>query len=292
MQNALTVDVEDWYQTSDFDFPLQTWDRFEDRVDANTRKLLDLFDGFGVKGTFFVLGCVAKKHPGLVTEIVSRGHELASHGGWHQMLTRMTLAEIRSDLTWSKALLEDLSGQAVTAFRAPSWSVSHQNLEVLALLEELGFRVDSSLQPFRTPLSGMKGVPHHPFHPVVGGRRLNLVEFPSCVARLFGTAFPFSGGLYLRILPVGIITAMLRRVNRERAGMVYVHPWEVDVQQPRITRSPVIRLTHYYHLRTTERKLQRLLAQFQFGRLQDVVAGQDVPDVELAGSGGTQVAFR
>lgn len=285
MDTVLTVDVEDWYQTSDFNFPVDTWGAYEDRVEKNTYELLELFDRRAAKATFFVLGCVGYAHPKLVQDIADAGHEVGCHGGWHQMLTRMTPLEVRKDLVWSKALLEDLSGKPVTAFRAPSWSISWDNLYVLILLEELGFEVDSSLQPFRTPLSGVAKVPRRPFHPVVQGKALRLLEFPSCVDQVLGLNIPFSGGLYLRMMPTAIVDALLQRVRRRGPSMVYVHPWEFDPEQPHLTKSPLIELTHYYGLSSTKRKLEHLLNKFTFCRLSDVAAAHTFPKMTLAKEG-------
>ncbi|MCL6452420.1 MAG: polysaccharide deacetylase family protein [Alicyclobacillus sp.] len=283
MDNVLTVDVEDWYQTSDFDFPISTWCTFPDRVVDNTLRLLDLFDQYQHKGTFFVLGCVAQEHPQLVREIAARGHEVASHGGWHQMWTRMTLEEIAADARWSKDLLEQLAGCAVQAFRAPSWSLSPQNVRALQALEEVGYRVDSSLQPFRTPLSGFPQAPTEPFHPVIGGVRLELVEVPSTVIRRGPLRIPFAGGLYLRVWPTAILRRLVAWHNQTAPAMVYVHPWEVDPRQPRLPCSPLVRFAHYHGLQRTEDRLHALLAASRFIRLCDWVATHSFPDVSIGG---------
>ncbi|MCZ8512622.1 DUF3473 domain-containing protein [Paenibacillus filicis] len=264
MLNALTVDVEDWYMTSDFDIPHQEWHRFEDRVAGSTRMLLELFEKYEVKGTFFILGCVASRHPELVAEIAGRGHEIASHGYWHRMLTRLSEEEFREDLRLSKRLLEEISGSPVTMFRAPSWSIAKDRFHYLRIMEEEGFHCDSSLQPFRTPLSGVDGAPLEPFMPVVNGRKLELLEFPPTVLQMKGIRMPFSGGFYLRVLPYPFIRQALRSVNRTRPGMIYIHPWEVDPDQPRLPGSPLVRLSHYYRLRSTLGKLERLLQDFEF----------------------------
>lgn len=284
--NALTVDVEDWYQTSDFNFPVTTWGNYEDRVDGNTRRVLDLFDEFGVKGTFFVLGCVAEKSPQLLREILARGHEIGSHGGWHQMLTQMSWDEITDDIRYGKRILEDISGQSVKYFRAPSWSLSPRTYRVLELLESEGFMCDSSLQPFHTPLSGVRGAPHFPFRPALNGKVLNLIEYPSTVLKFGRGTLPFAGGLYLRVLPTFFIQWALRKVNAQRPGMVYVHPWEFDPDQPRITNSPLLRFTHYYHLTATEPKLRALFKQFDFGPLGDVIQDRKFPVVSLMSNEG------
>lgn len=278
---VFTVDVEDWYQTSDFHFPRDTWPQYECRVLPNTLRILDLLDTFQAKGTFFVLGCIAQQHPQLVREIYSRGHEVACHGGWHQMLTRMTPSEVKEDITWAKSLLEDLTGNPIRAFRAPSWSISWGNLWVLELLESLGFVVDSSVQPFRTPLSGMKGVPKMPFHPRINGRDLNILEVPPTVGSLVGMPVPFSGGLYLRMVPIPIIRSLLRKAGELGLAMLYTHPWEWDGGQPRLPVSWLIRFVHYYHLRVTEDKVTDLLYKFQFTTLWESVRDVEFPRIDL-----------
>jgi polysaccharide deacetylase family protein (PEP-CTERM system associated) len=288
--NALTVDVEDWYMTSDFDYPQDTWEQFEDRVVPSTMRLLDLFDRYQAKGTFFVLGCVADRHPGLIMEIDRRGHEIGSHGYWHRMLTRMTADEFRADLRASKETLERIVKKPVVLFRAPSWSVSADRYEYLRIMQEEGFLCDSSLQPFHTPLSGVSGAPVEPFVPVVDGEALQLVEFPPTVWKLGAWTMPFSGGFYLRALPYPLIRHALKRVNRSRPGMIYVHPWEIDLGQPRMRASVLTRLSHYYRLETTYRKLERLLGEFAFATLGEILhEGQaDYPRIVLKASAKAQ----
>lgn len=283
MDNVLTVDVEDWYMTSDLNIPVDQWDHFEDRVQGNTLRILDLFDEYQVKGTFFVLGCVAQKFPAMVREIARRGHEVGSHGTWHQLLTHMTRTQIYDDIAKSKFILEELTGQQVQCYRAPSWSISSERFYVWDILEDLGFTVDSSLQPFRTPLSGIRRAPTQPFHPIVNGRQLSILEFPPAVARVWGQTVPFSGGLYLRVWPSRIIKFLLSHVNRTQPGSIYVHPWEFDEQQPQIAQSPLIRFTHYHNLHTTENKLHALLEEFAFVRLKDVIETNSYPAINLTG---------
>ncbi|MCL6547573.1 MAG: DUF3473 domain-containing protein [Alicyclobacillus sp.] len=286
MRIAFTVDVEDWYQTSDLNLPYDTWSDRERRVEHNTHRLLDLLDTHGGQATFFVLGCVAAEHPGLVREIVRRGHELACHGYGHRMLTHMTPEEIRTDVQHAKSLLEDVGGVPVVSYRAPSWSLESRNCYVLALLEDLGFQVDSSLQPFRTPLSGMANAPLTPFHPVVGGRRLSIVEVPSTVHQLGPVRYPFSGGLYLRLWPIRFVAWSLRQAAKSRLSMVYVHPWEIDPGQPDIAPSRLIRFTHYHNLASTEAKIRHLLSAFTARPLRECLVGQHFPPRALDTRGG------
>lgn len=288
MKNALTIDVEDWYMTSDFSFDVATWGNYEDRVVGNTMRLLELFAHYGVKGTFFVLGCVAEQFPHLVEEIARNGHEIASHGGWHQMINKMSLDEFREDIRFSKKVLEEISGQKVELYRAPSWSITPDRYDALRILAEEGFTCDSSLQPFRTPLSGVAGSPLEPFIQVLDQEPLELLEFPPTVLKKAGVTMPFCGGFYLRALPYPVLAWALRQVNRTRNGLIYVHPWEIDTEQPRLEASAVVRFVHYYNLNTTWGKLERLLQEFSFTTLGEIVAEgrHGYEPIALAAAGG------
>lgn len=277
MKNALTIDVEDWYQTQDFNFPLKSWSGIEDRVVGSTETILEILSCYDVKATFFVLGCVAQKYPGLVRKIDALGHEIGSHGAWHQMVSKQSREEFRKDLRTSKDILENITGKAVRLFRAPSWSITRDTLWALQILDEEGFTGDSSIQPFETPLSGIKGAPQVPFHPVIDNHKLKLVEYPPPVLPLGRCILPFAGGFYLRIWPYAFVARALRSVNKARPGMVYVHPWEIDEQQPRVKASPLIRFIHYYNLKTTEQKLKRLLTDFNFVSLGELISEGQFP---------------
>lgn len=281
MKNAITIDVEDWYQTNGLDLPISTWSQYVDRLVIHTQIILRLLAKYNVKGTFFILGCVAQKHPDLVKEINDGGHEIASHGGWHQMLHKMTLAEFRTDVVFSKQILEQISGQKVVLYRAPSWSISSDNYEVLQILKEEGFTCDSSLQPFRTPLSGINNAPSKPFYPIIKGQKIGILEFPQTVLRLGKFTFPFSGGFYMRLMPSFIISWALKIINREGPGMIYFHPWEFDLLQPRVKTTPLIRLAQYYNLKSTEKKLEKLLQQFEFVPLGQIIQEGQFPDKAL-----------
>lgn len=271
MKIALTVDVEDWYQTHDFSFPPETWSSYEDRVEYSTKKLLDILEEANIRGTFFVLGCVAHKHPLLIREIRDRGHEIGSHGGWHRMVSSLSPEEFREDLVWSKKLLEGITGREIRIFRAPSWSISRETLWALEILEEEGFICDSSIQPFKTPLSGIKGAPVQPYHPVVNGRSLKLIEFPPTVLQLGWLRIPFSGGFYLRLFPRFLVKAAFKQVSRKSPGILYLHPWEFDPEQPRLKVSPLVSFVHYYNLENNHSKVKKLLRDFSFVPLGEIL---------------------
>lgn len=279
--NAMTVDVEDWYMTNGLNVPRSAWHSCEDRIVPSTMRVLDLFERYSVKATFFVLGCVAEKHPSLVERIAAAGHEVGTHGQWHRMLTEMSVDEIVEDVMQSKRVLERITGKPVRMFRAPSWSITPETYRMLPLLEREGFVCDSSIQPSRTPLSGIAGAPEEPFHPVVDGRRLDLLEFPALVFGWGKWKIPFGGGFYLRALPYRFVRSALQQVNLRRPGMIYVHPWEFDPDQPRLRTSPLIRLAQYYRLEDTAPKVERLLQDFRFATVGEVLSANVFADMPL-----------
>jgi polysaccharide deacetylase family protein (PEP-CTERM system associated) len=224
-----------------------------------------------VKATFFVLGYIAEKHPELIKKLADKGHEIGSHGSFHKLVYKQTKEEFREDVKNSKKLLEDITGQQVTLFRASSWSISEDTLWALGILEEEGYKCDSSIQPFKTPLSGINGAPKMPYHPIIDGNGLGILEFPPTVMPLGKKAVPFCGGLYLRTLPIAFIKYALRKVNKTGPGLIYVHPWEVDMQQPRLEVPVHIKFTHYYNLKNTLNKLENLLNTFEFVPLGDII---------------------
>lgn len=282
MLNALTVDLEDWYHTNGLNIPKARWNDLPSTVYPNTMKLLDLFDEFKVKATFFILGDVAVKYPHLINEIVHRGHEIGSHGMNHQLVYKQSIEEFKRDVFQSIQTLEELSGQKIRFYRAPSWSISQDRLEVLHFLEQNGIICDSSLQPFKTPLSGINGIPIQPFKPIIKGKSLNLIEFPPTVMNVSrNLSFPFAGGFYLRFFPYQMIKKLLTYVNLKRPGMVYVHPWEIDPKIPRWKTSLLIKIIQYYRLQSTEIKLRKLLKEFDFAPIGEVLKYQEIQHKEI-----------
>jgi polysaccharide deacetylase family protein (PEP-CTERM system associated) len=273
-RNAFSVDVEDWYQVSDFEavvaFP--AWDRFESRVTRNTERVLDLLAEHDVRATFFVLAWNAERHPGLVRRIADAGHEIASHGYAHRLIYEHSPGEFRDDVLRSKKILEDLAGAPVLGYRAPSFSVTAASLWALDVLLECGFRYDSSVFPIRDRLYGIPNARRFPFVIRAAGDR-ELVEFPMSTVRAAGRNWPLGGGAYLRIFPYRYMRWGIRRVNGEgQPALVYVHPWELDPEQPRL-RAPGKRgvSVHYVNLTRTEGRLRRLLGDFAFAPVRDVL---------------------
>ena len=275
MVNAMTVDVEDYFQVSAFDHVVKrdAWPGMESRVVANTERLLDLFDEFDVHGTFFVLGWVAERHPSLVRTIVARGHELASHGYGHRLVYSQTPDEFRTDVRRAKRLLEDTGGVEVRGYRAPSFSVTSRSLWALDVLFEEHYRYDASIFPIRHDRYGIPDAPRWP-HAIdrPAGR---FYEVPGSTIRLGGTNLPIAGGGYFRVLPYAWTRFGISRVNRvERQPIVfYLHPWEIDPDQPRLPAGVLSRFRHYRNLHHTENRLRRLMRDFQFAPLASVLPG-------------------
>lgn len=270
--NAMTVDVEDYFQVSAFEpyIPRDRWDQLPQRVERNTRLILDLFAAQGAKATFFTLGWVAERHPALIRRIVAEGHELASHGYAHIRVTQQTPAQFREDVIRTKALLEDLGGVAVQGYRAASYSIGAGNLWALAELEQAGYRYSSSIYPIRHDLYGMPEAPRFAFHPA---NAPTLLEVPITTVTVFGQTLPCGGGGFFRLWPYALSRWALRRVNQSdrQSGIFYFHPWEIDPDQP---RQPGInfktRLRHYLNLSRMERRLQALLRDFRWDRMDRV----------------------
>ena len=264
--NAMSVDVEDYFQVSAFDavVPREAWDRFEPRVERNTDHLLGLFSNSGVKATFFVLGWIAERQRGLVKRIVDAGHEIASHGFGHRLIYEQTPEEFRQDVRRAKATLEDASGHEVHGYRAPSFSVTKSSLWALDVLIEEGHRYDASIFPIHHDRYGIPGAPRHPH--VLRRAGGTLVEVPPSTVRVGPLNLPIAGGGYFRLLPYRWTTWGIRRVNQVegRPVIFYLHPWEVDPDQPQLPGSVLSRFRHYHRLRETEPRLRRLLSEFRF----------------------------
>lgn len=269
-----SVDVEDYFQVEAFagEIPRAEWDRWPSRVVANTHRLLDICDEYGVKGTYFTLGWVGSKFPALVREIHERGHELACHSYWHRLVYSLSPDEFRQDLREAREALEQASGVRVVGYRAPSWSITAKSVWALDILAEEGFTYDSSIFPIRHDLYGFPGAQRTPYHvETKGGSR--IAEYPPATVRLRGMNFPAAGGGYLRILPFPYTEWAIRRLAGEASPVivVYVHPWEVDPEQPRIAGPAKSRFRHYTNLRAMQPRIRRLLAKHPFQPFREIV---------------------
>jgi polysaccharide deacetylase family protein (PEP-CTERM system associated) len=276
--NAMTIDVEEHFHVSVFDglVPRADWDRMESRVCANTSRLLEILADAHVRATFFVLGWVGERQPALVREIAAGGHEVASHGYAHRLIYDQTPAAFRDDVRRAKLLLEDASGQAVVGYRAPSYSITPRSLWALDILMEEGYAYDSSVFPIRHDRYGIPVSARHPYTITRGGR--TLIEVPASTVRRGPFNLPVAGGGYFRILPYGWTRAGVARLNRveRRPAVFYIHPWEIDAAQPRLGASRLGRFRHYRNLHKTEGRLQRLLTDFRFGTMSELIAALPV----------------
>jgi polysaccharide deacetylase family protein (PEP-CTERM system associated) len=264
--NAMSVDVEDYFQVSAFDRVVSRagWDDFESRVVPNTERILELFASEGVRSTFFVLGWVAERFPRLVRQIAAAGHEIASHGYHHQLLYTLTPAQFREDVRAAKALLEQTSGTAVTGFRAPSYSIVESSLWALDILIEEGYAYDTSIFPIHHDRYGIPNAERHEH--VIHRKAGTLIELPASTTRVGNVNLPIAGGGYFRLLPYAWTRWGIRRVNRQEKKPVvfYFHPWEIDPDQPRFAVGAASRLRHYTGLDRTPERLRRLMREFRF----------------------------
>ncbi len=271
--NAMTIDVEDYFHVSVFDgvVPRHFWEGFESRVCANTERLLDIFEAYEVTGTFFVLGWVAERFPQLVRRIAAAGHEVASHGYGHRLVYDQTPKAFREDVRRAKALLEREAGTPVLGYRAPSYSVTPRSLWALDILIEEGYRYDSSIFPIRHDRYGIPLSPRHAY--VLERPKGSLVEAPASTARFGPLNLPIAGGGYFRILPYGWTHWGISRVNRleGRPVIFYLHPWEIDPDQPRLKAGLLSRFRHYRNLGATEGRLRQLFTDFKFGPMARVL---------------------
>lgn len=277
--HAMTVDVEDYYHVSAFEkaIPREEWEQWPSRVESNTQRLLGLFDEQGIRATFFVLGWVAERHPQLVRDIARLGHEIASHGYSHRLVYRQTPEEFREETARSKTLLEDLIQRPVIGYRAASYSITRDSLWALDILAELGFEWDSSIFPVHHDRYGVPGSPVTPYR-LRTPRGRQLLEFPLTTAPVLGQRLPAAGGGYFRLYPYWLSRALLRRAARSGPTIFYLHPWEVDPQQPRVHHaSRLSRFRHYNNLQHCEPRLRRLLADFPFGTVSEVLTHTTLP---------------
>ena len=269
--NAMSVDVEDYFQVYAFEKALagRNWDEFECRIPRNVERILELFARHNARATFFTLGWVAQRFPALVRSIVDAGHELGSHGMRHVRVFEQTPEQFREDVTATKQLLEDVSGQQVRGYRAASYSIGAQNLWALEVLADCGHVYSSSIYPIAHDIYGMPGAPRFSFRP----DNADILEVPVTTVRLLGRNWPAGGGGYFRLLPYALFKSALNRVNgtERKAAMFYFHPWEIDPDQPRIRNAGwKSRFRHYSNLATMERRLEQLLQDFRWDRFDKV----------------------
>ena len=271
--NGLSVDVEDWFQVGAFEKTIarDAWDSLECRVEANCDRVLALFDAAGVKATFFTLGWVAKRYPDVMRRIVAQGHELASHGWDHARVFTLDPASFAEDLRRSRGMLEDIAGQAVSGYRAPSFSIDASNPWAHEVLAGEGYAYSSSVAPIVHDHYGWREAPRFAFRPVAGSP---LVEIPVTTAEFAGRRIAAGGGGFFRVLPYALTRWAIRQVNAGgHPAAFYFHPWEIDPGQPRVAQAPLrSRLRHYTNLGGMEAKLRRLADEFAWGRMDALAA--------------------
>jgi len=273
LQNALSVDVEDWFQVGAFEDVIarDSWDALECRVERNCDAVLSLFEEAQVKGTFFTLGWVAERYPQLVRRIVDAGHEIASHGYGHDRVFTFTPQQFAADLERSRKLIEDASGHLVKGYRAPSFSIDTRTPWAHEILAEQGYEYSSSVAPIQHDHYGWADAPRFAFRPVAGS---DFLEIPVTTAQLGPKRLAAGGGGFFRLLPYAFSSWAIRQVNGrdDRPAVIYFHPWEIDPDQPRVANASVkSKLRHYSRLGAMAGKLQRLAGDFQWDRLDEIV---------------------
>ncbi len=272
----MSVDVEDYYQVSAFEpiAPREKWHTFESRVEHNTQKVLELFERYNIKATFFTLGIVAKQYPQLVKKIAEQGHEVASHGMYHQRVTEMTREAFAEDIKESKELLEDLSGQCVRGYRAPSYSISKANLWAHEELATADYEYSSSVYPVIHDLYGIPDAPRFAYRPDYAP---DILEIPITTFPVMGRNLPIGGGGYFRLFPYWFYRKLVKAFNdkEQHSTLFYFHPWEIDPEQPRAQGlSWKSRFRHYLNLQKTESRLSQLISDFQWGRMDTIFLGE------------------
>ena len=277
------MDIEDYFQVSAFEKVIDRsdWETLPCRVEQNTDKVMQIFVDHDAKGTFFILGWVAKRYPQLIKRIAEQGHEIASHGWDHVRIIHMTPEQFKSDVTKTKALLEDLSGIQVKGYRAPSYSIGSSNLWALDILQETGHKYSSSIYPIHHDLYGMPQAPRFAFYP----NELDIIEVPVTTTKVLGKNFPCGGGGYFRLLPYLWSKRAINKVNKVdgEASIFYFHPWEIDPNQPRQANTSLkTRFRHYTNLAKMEQRLRRLLQDFSWDRMDNIfLQGKSLPRTQL-----------
>ena len=267
--NALTIDFEDWYQGLEIHY--SEWDNYEDRIKAVSGKLLQILDDTNSKATFFMLGYTSEKYPELVKEIEAAGHEIGTHGFSHTLIYTQTPELYREEMERAVGFLEDLTGKKIIGHRAPFFSITKDSLWALDILGELGIRYDSSIYPVLNYRYGIADAPRFPYQ--IKRENYEFTEFPVSTLKLPGVTLPISGGAYFRIYPYQVTKQALKAVNRSGQPVTfYLHPWELDPDHPRIKLPRRIAgITHYFNLKATEKRFRRLLRDFKFAPMKDVL---------------------
>lgn len=294
VKNALTIDVEDYFHVAALSEAISPhdWPTMEYRCEANTDRILELFDTHNARGTFFVLGWVADRSPALIRRIADAGHEIASHGYSHQLVYNQTPGVFREETVRSKHLLEDITGQPVTGYRAASYSITNESRWALDILAESGFTWDSSIFPVRHDRYGMPGTSRWPYR-LQTDKGHELVEFPLSTLQFGSTTVPIAGGGYFRLFPYWFSRWGLGSLNRQgRSFIFYLHPWEIDPGQPRFNVSWFSKFRHYNNLDKCEARLERLLQDFDFTTVTDVLTRNSITPTSSVGAATAATTLR
>lgn len=266
--NALTIDFEDWYQG--LEIPPSEWHRFESRIVHAGRKLLEILDAANVKATFFVLGPIAEQHPEIVREIAAAGHEMGTHGYSHTLIYQQSPEVFREEMKRALGAVEQITGSKILGHRAPFFSITRKSLWALDILGELGLHYDSSIFPVMNYRYGIEDAPRWPYEMTAGGQPLK--EFPISTWRILGKNVPIAGGAYFRIFPYLLTKTGFRSINKTgKPAVFYLHPWEIDPDHPRIDLPRRIAATHYFNLKATSGRLTRLLRDFKFAPMKEII---------------------
>jgi len=270
MLNALTIDLEDYYHVTAFDHIVdrRNWDKMETRIEGNCEKILSILNEHKMHATFFVLGWIAERYPILIRTIFNEGHEISSHGFNHRMVYHQSKDAFREDIMKTQSILEDITGIKIKGYRAPTFSINNKSLWALNILCEQGYKYDSSIFPIKHNRYGIPSAKRFP-HTIELNSKSNITEFPPSTISLCGSNIPIAGGGYLRLFPVKLIEWGMRKINytEKQPAIIYLHPWELDPEQPRIPASWPSRFRHYINLHSTEKKLRHLLNTFRFTTL-------------------------
>jgi polysaccharide deacetylase family protein (PEP-CTERM system associated) len=281
-RDVVSVDVEDYFHAEAMAPVVQRseWDKYSCRVEGNTQRLLDLFASHQIQATFFVVGWVAERYPSLVREIASRGHELACHSYWHRLIYKLNPTDFRQDTQRAKDVIEQISGQAIYGYRAPTYSIVASSLWALEILAELGFTYDSSIFPIHHDRYGIPSAPRAPFR--IKTPAGPLMEYPLTTFRIWNRSMPVAGGGYLRLLPRWYTRFGISRARREGLPIIaYVHPWEIDPGQPRLPVTLTSRLRHYTNLSKTYARLSDMLREGTFTSFRESGLTEMMEDVDL-----------
>jgi polysaccharide deacetylase family protein (PEP-CTERM system associated) len=276
LRNALSVDVEDWFHVGAFENVISrdNWAALECRVERNTDALLEMFDNAGIKATFFTLGWVAERYPHLMRRVADAGHELGNHGSEHDRVFTLGREKFAADIDRARKIIEDASGAKVTGYRAPSFSIDQRTPWAHEVLAEQGYVYSSSVAPVKHDHYGWAEAPRFAFKPVAGS---DLIEIPVTTAEFAGRRLAAGGGGFFRLLPYAFSRWAIRQVNNEaeRPAIIYFHPWEIDPGQPRVANAPIkSKLRHYTKLKAMAPKLERLIGDFRWDRLDVVVESE------------------